>query len=63
MKCVQFHPEIDGDAMRGYVTARAHLITAEGLDAQAIHDGVTDAPDGAATLRNFLRHVVLGRSR
>src|SRR4029079_16962033 len=30
LKCVQFHPEIDGDAMRGYIEARAHLIEGEG---------------------------------
>ncbi|HVJ89313.1 MAG TPA: glutamine amidotransferase, partial [Labilithrix sp.] len=58
-KCVQFHPEIDGDAMRGYVDARAHLVTAEGLDAEAIRARVVDTPDGASTLRNFIRHVVL----
>jgi GMP synthase (glutamine-hydrolysing) len=59
IKCVQFHPEIDGDAMRGYVSARSHLILAEGLDAQKILGGVTDTPGGAETLRNFIRHVVL----
>jgi GMP synthase (glutamine-hydrolysing) len=57
-KCVQFHPEIDGDAMRGYVTARAHLIEAEGGDPRRILAHTVDAPDGAATLRNFVRHVV-----
>jgi GMP synthase (glutamine-hydrolysing) len=57
-KCVQFHPEIDGDAMRGYVSARAHLIEAEGLDAKAILAHAVDAPDGAATLRNFVTNVV-----
>ena len=30
IRCVQFHPEIDGVAMRTYVEARANLITAEG---------------------------------
>ena len=58
---VQFHPEIDGDAMRGYVEARAHLLTAEGLEAEAIHERSVDAPHGAETLRNFIRHVVLPR--
>jgi GMP synthase (glutamine-hydrolysing) len=57
-KCVQFHPEIDGDAMRGYVEARAHLVEAEGLDPHAIRGRSTDAPHGAETLRNFVRHVV-----
>ncbi len=62
-KAVQFHPEIDGDAMRGYVEARAHLVTAEGLDAHAIRERSVDAPHGAETLRNFIRHVVLPRKR
>lgn len=57
-KCVQFHPEIDGDAMRGYVSARAHLIEAEGGDAGAILARAVDAPDGASTLRNFVINVV-----
>lgn len=61
VKCVQFHPEIDGDAMRGYVEARAHLIEAEGRDAAPIAAGATDTPHGGDTLRNFVRHVVLGR--
>lgn len=56
-KCVQFHPEFDGDSMRGYVEARAHLIDAEGLDSKAIHAQAVDAPHGAETLRNFLRLV------
>jgi GMP synthase (glutamine-hydrolysing) len=58
IKCVQFHPEIDGDAMRGYVEARAHLIEAEGGDAKKILARVADAPHGAETLRNFIRHVI-----
>ncbi|HVH44194.1 MAG TPA: glutamine amidotransferase [Labilithrix sp.] len=57
-KCVQFHPEFDGDAMRGYVEARAHLVSAEGLDPQAILERTGDTPDGAETLRNFIRYVV-----
>lgn len=58
VKCVQFHPEIDGDAMRGYVEGRAHLIAKEGGDPAPILAGVRDTPDGAATLANFVRHVV-----
>lgn len=59
-KCVQFHPEIDGDAMRGYVDARAHLVSAEGLDPRMVRERVVDTPHGAETLRNFIRHVVRG---
>ncbi|MBS2012987.1 MAG: glutamine amidotransferase [Deltaproteobacteria bacterium] len=58
IKCVQFHPEIDGDAMRGYIEARAHLIKGEGRDPDPILKGAVDAPGGAETLRNFVRHVV-----
>jgi GMP synthase (glutamine-hydrolysing) len=59
IKCVQFHPEVDGAAMRGYLEARAHLIEAEGIDLAPILAAVGDAPEGAETLRNFVRHVVL----
>jgi GMP synthase (glutamine-hydrolysing) len=55
-KCVQFHPEFDGDSMRGYIEARAHLIDAEGLNSKAIHAAAVDA-QAAETLRNFLRLV------
>ena len=57
IKCVQFHPEFDGDVMRGYVEARAHLIEAEGIDPKPILARAADAPGGAETLRNFVRHV------
>jgi GMP synthase (glutamine-hydrolysing) len=55
IRCVQFHPEIDGDAMRGYVEARAHLITAEGGDPDAIRARSVDAPEAEETLRNFVK--------
>jgi GMP synthase (glutamine-hydrolysing) len=58
IKCVQFHPEFDGDATRGYVEARAALIEGEGGDPRAILERTTDAPEGAATLRSFVRLVV-----
>jgi GMP synthase (glutamine-hydrolysing) len=58
IRTVQFHPEIDGDAMRGYIRARAHLIDAEGGDSEAIHARSTDAPYAEETLRNFVRRFV-----
>ena len=58
IRCVQFHPEMDGDAMRGYIEARAHLIEAEGRDPKPILASAVDAPGGAETLRNFIRQVV-----
>ncbi len=57
-KCVQFHPEIDADAMRGFVETRADQIRSEGGDPEAILAAVSDTPDGASTLRNFVLHVV-----
>jgi GMP synthase (glutamine-hydrolysing) len=60
IRCVQFHPEIDGVAMRTYVEARAHLITAEGGDAGAIAARSSDAPAAEETLRNFVRGFVKG---
>jgi GMP synthase (glutamine-hydrolysing) len=56
-KCVQFHPEIDGDAMRRYVDVRASLIEAEGGDAGALRAGAADTPEAATLLRNFARFV------
>jgi GMP synthase (glutamine-hydrolysing) len=61
VKCVQFHPEINGITMRGYVEARAHLIEAEGDNPRAILEEVTDAPEGASTLRSFVRLVVCAK--
>ncbi len=57
-RAVQFHPEIDADAMRGYVTARAPLMQAEGIDPDAVHRGVREAPHAQALLGNFVRRFV-----
>jgi GMP synthase (glutamine-hydrolysing) len=55
---VQFHPEIDGALMRGYVAARSPAMRAEGLDAEAIASACADTPSSAALLRNFFRNFV-----
>jgi GMP synthase (glutamine-hydrolysing) len=60
IRCMQFHPEVDGDAMRGYIAARAHFIRAEGGDADMILANATDAPYGAKLLRNFAESIDLG---
>jgi GMP synthase (glutamine-hydrolysing) len=57
-RCVQFHPEIDGDVMRGYIRARSHLIAAEGLDAGAILAAVSDDLHGPPILAGFVRAFV-----
>jgi GMP synthase (glutamine-hydrolysing) len=60
---VQFHPEIDCSVMRGYVDMRRPLLVEEGLDAEAIHAGVSETPDAVELLRNFIRAFVLSDAR
>ena len=55
---VQFHPEIDGDAMRGYLDARRPILTTEGFDVDAMIERAVDTPDGTRILRNFARSFV-----
>ena len=59
---VQFHPEIDGAVMRGYIQVRRPLIVEEGLDADALHAGAVDTPHGVGLLENFIRAFVLSRA-
>jgi len=54
---VQFHPEFDGDVVRGYVRARAALMTEEGLVPEEALATAADTPQGAEVLRNFARVV------
>ena len=57
VKAVQFHPEFDADVMRGYLTARAHLVRAEGLDPDALLGAVHEGTRGGDILRGFARWV------
>jgi GMP synthase (glutamine-hydrolysing) len=58
-RCVQFHPEIDGDVMRSYLRARAHLVAAEGGDPLELLARVSDDLHGAAILRSFVTRFVV----
>lgn len=58
-RCVQFHPEIDGDVMRGYLEARRELLAAEGLDVDAMLGLAVDTPSGAQILQNFVKHFIM----
>jgi GMP synthase (glutamine-hydrolysing) len=49
---VQFHPEFDGEVMRGYIAARLGALAEEGIDSNAL--AAEDAPAAAALLRRFL---------
>jgi len=55
---VQFHPEFDGDVMRGYIAARRPALAAEGIDPDALP--AEDAPQAAEVLRSFARLVERG---
>ena len=55
---VQFHPEIDGDVMRGYIHARRAILESEKLDWARMHGDATDAPYAVALMKNFVSRVV-----
>ena len=50
---VQFHPEFDADAIRGYLDARREILRSEGLDAETLLGAVRDATHGGELLRRF----------
>jgi GMP synthase (glutamine-hydrolysing) len=52
---VQFHPEFDGEVMRGYIAARRAVLAGEGIDPDGV--AAEDAPEGAEVLRAFGRLV------
>lgn len=52
---VQFHPEMDGDAMRRLIDVRRPILASEGFDVDAMLAAVIDTPAGATILRNFIR--------
>ena len=55
---VQFHPEIDGGIMRGYLEVRRGIIESEGLPWERMHREARDAPQAITLMRNFVSHVV-----
>ena len=50
---VQFHPEFDGDVMRGYLDERREVLEREGLDPEGLARGVRECPESTALLRRF----------
>lgn len=58
---VQFHPEIDGPVMRGYLDARREVIEAEGLPYASLRERARDTHAGPRILRNFVRGFVAAR--
>jgi GMP synthase (glutamine-hydrolysing) len=55
IRAVQFHPEFDADAIRGYLRERAHLVLAEGGDPGELLGRVHAGTRGREILRNFAR--------
>jgi GMP synthase (glutamine-hydrolysing) len=54
---VQFHPEFDGDVMRGYLSERSELLGAEGLEAELLRANTRDSDHGTRILGNFRAEV------
>jgi GMP synthase (glutamine-hydrolysing) len=57
VRCVQFHPEMDAEAVRGYIAACAPAMRAEGLDPDAVSEQAHDAY-GPIILRAFVTAFV-----
>jgi GMP synthase (glutamine-hydrolysing) len=55
---VQFHPEFDAEAMRGYLEGRRAALESEGLDPEALIRSAIETPDGDTLLRRFGRIAV-----
>ena len=60
---VQFHPEFHAEIVRDYITTRREILLSEGLDADALHAAVVEAPHAQRVLRNFVTRFVLGPGR
>jgi len=54
---VQFHPEIDGHLMRGYLHARKEVIVAEGLPHDDLLETAQDAPHAIDLMKKFAKKV------
>ncbi|WP_285412305.1 glutamine amidotransferase [Variovorax sp. efr-133-TYG-130] len=52
---VQFHPEFDAEAMRGYIDNLRGELTAMGADPQALRNGVSETGAAASLLGRFAR--------
>lgn len=57
----QFHPEFDGDVIRGYLRARREILLGEGLPADQLLAEAGETPDGPTVLARFGRLVEQGQ--
>lgn len=60
---VQFHPEVDADILRAYISSRVEILRGEGFDVDSMLTNVTEATSARHVLRNFIRHVVSASAR
>ncbi len=62
---VQYHPELDGWSIGGYVRSREEILRGEGLDVEAALDGAQDTPGATACVPRFVELVAgrVGRQR
>lgn len=54
---VQFHPEMDADVVRNYLSERRGIVASEGLDPDALVARAEDADAGRAVLVRFLERA------
>lgn len=54
---VQFHPELDDEIIRDYVTSRRETLRDEGFDPDALRAALRPTPESAELLRRFARSV------
>jgi GMP synthase (glutamine-hydrolysing) len=55
---VQFHPEVDGQVLRHYLSARRELLASEGFDFESTERAAADTPAGAAVIEQFVREAL-----
>jgi GMP synthase (glutamine-hydrolysing) len=58
---VQFHPEMDGDVVKGYISLRRDLLKREGLDPTTLLANAADTPESTTLLHRFARFVQSGK--
>ena len=54
---VQFHPEFDGQIMRGYLDTQSADLASEGQDPDALIAGVSETPQASSLLARFVRYA------
>lgn len=56
-RCVQFHPEMDGDILRSLMEVRRPILEAEGFAVDEMIARTVDTASGPTILQNFIRSL------